>query len=210
MTVIVELGDELRDWRKSKKSMSTLLATDIAEKHLAYKRPVVTEAISLYQAQIQLRKAYVTNPVTSKAVGFVANPIGVCALQHFAAGALVLKPYGSLHSVKEKDKENMKVFFGSFGVAAPKMLSEIDKVDDKTALVPFWHVKSTREDDLVNMTLEAKKIGSVELPCYVNSKELEPGDLLLCENEALAKKRMKESAATAAAVGETKAKKAKR
>ena len=71
-------------------------------------------------------------------------------------------------------------------------------------------MKSTREDDLVNMTLEAKKIGSVELPCYVNSKELEPGDLLLCENEALAKKRMKESAATAAAVGETKAKKAKR
>ena len=78
---------------------------------------------------------------------------------------------------------------GKFGVNAPKMISEFDKVDDKTVLVPFWYVKPTMDEELVNMQLEKKQCGSLGLPCYVNTKDLEPGDLLLCESEMLAKKR---------------------
>ena len=78
---------------------------------------------------------------------------------------------------------------GKFGVNAPKMISEFDKVDDKTVLVPFWYVKPTMDEELVNMQLEKEQCGSLELPCYVNTKDLEPGDLLLCESEMLAKKR---------------------
>jgi len=54
----------------------------------------------------------------------------------------------------------------------------------------------------------------LELPCYVNTKDLEPGDLLLCESEMLAKKRKKkegESGATAGAAAKSSSgKKAKR
>ena len=208
MTVSVDLGDDLKDWKKSKKTMATLLPIDIAEKHLAYKHPAVKEGISLHQAQIQLHKAYMTSPLSSHAVGFVANPMGACALKDFAPGELVLKAYGSLHPVKDKEKEKVKVFFGDFGIAAPKMLSEFDKIDDKTVLVPFWYVKSTMEESLVNMTLEAKQVGSVWLPCYVNSKVLQPGDLLLCESEALGKKRKNEG--KEAAVPEPKAKRTRK
>ena len=156
-----------------------------------YKHPGIQESIQLHSTQVQLHKAFMTGPVlNAKAIGFVANPVGACALQHFAAGSLVLKPCGSLFLVKDQDKDKVKVMVGKFGVDAPKMISEFDKVDDKTVLVPFWYVKPTM-DELVNMQLEKEQCGSLELPCYVNTKDLEPGDLLLCESEMLAKKRKK-------------------
>ena len=187
----IELGDDLKNWRKSKKTAPSLLAADIAEKHLVYKHALVQDAISLHQAQIQVHKAYMTNPVNSKAVGFVANPTGVCALQHFAVGALVLKPYGSLYPVKDKEKEKPKLMIGSFGMNPPKMVTEFEKVDDKCVLVPFWYVKSTMDEELVNVALEEKQVGSLALPCYVNTKPLVPGDILMSENEVLAKKKRK-------------------
>ena len=187
--VEVQLGDELKDWRKSKKAIPSLLASDIAEKHLVYKHPMVQDSISLHQAQIQLHKAYTTSPLNAKAIGFVANPMGACALQAFAVGALVLKPYGSLYPVKDQEKAKVKVLIGNFGVAAPKITPEFDKIDEKTVLVPFWYVKSTGEEDVVNMELQTKTFANLVLPCYVNCKALDPGEVLLCANETLAKKR---------------------
>ena len=184
-TLVVPLGDQLKDWRKSKKTMQILLADDIAEKQLVYKHPGIQESIQLHSTQVQLHKAFMTGPVNAKAIGFVANPVGVCVLQHFVAGSLVLKPCGPLFLVKDQDKDMV----GKFGVDAPKMISEFNKVDDKTVLVPFWYVKPTMDEELVNMQLEKEQCGSLELPCYVNTKDLEPGDLLLCESEMLAKKR---------------------
>ena len=81
-TLVVPLGDQLKDWRKSKKTMQILLADDIAEKRLVYKHPGIQESIQLHSTQVQLRKAFMTGPVNAKAIGFVANPVGVCALQH--------------------------------------------------------------------------------------------------------------------------------
>ena len=51
------------------------------------------------------------------------------------------------------------------------------------------------------MQLEKKQCGSLELPCYVNTKDLEPGDLLLCESEMLAKKRKKQEGESGATAG---------
>ena len=181
--------------------MQILLAADIAEKQLVYKHPGIQESIQLHSTQVQLHKAFMTGPVNAKAIGFVANQVGVCALQHFTAGSLVLKPYGSLFLVKDQDKDKVKVMVGKFGVNAPKMISEFDKVDDKTVLVPFWYVKPTMDEELVNMQLEKKQCGSLELPCYVNTKDLEPGDLLLCESEMLAKKRKKKEGESGATAG---------
>jgi hypothetical protein len=167
-----------------------------------YKHPGIQESIQLHSTQVQLHKAFMTGPVlNAKAIGFVANPVGACALQHFAAGSLVLKPCGSLFLVKDQDKDKVKVMVGKFGVDAPKMISEFDKVDDKTVLVPFWYVKPTMDEELVNMQLEKEQCGSLELPCYVNTKDLEPGDLLLCESEMLAKKRKKQEGESGATAG---------
>ena len=164
-TLVVPLRDDLKDWRKSKKTMQILLAADIAEKQLVYKHPDIQESIQLHSTQVQFHKAFMTGPVNAKASGFVANPVGICALQHFAAGSLVLKPCGFLFPVKDQDKDKVKVMVGKFGVNAPKMISEFDKVDDKTVLVPFWYVKPTMDEELVNMQVEKKQFGSLGLPC---------------------------------------------
>lgn len=199
MEVLVALGDDLKDWRKTKKQMSLLLDSDIAEKHLAYKNPCIQEAITMHQTQLQLHKAFMASPVNSKAVGFVAHPAGVCSLQHFAAGALVLKPYGNLYPLKDQEKDKVKILVGNFGISPPKMISEFDKIDSKSVLVPFWYVKSTLEEELVNMHLEAKQVQNLTLPCYVNTVALEPGAVLLCEHENLTKKRKKREENNAAA-----------
>ena len=63
--LLVPLGEDLKEWRKTKKHMPVLLSTDIAEKHLLYKHPGIQEAISMHQAQLQLRKAFSTPLVSA-------------------------------------------------------------------------------------------------------------------------------------------------
>ena len=68
-TLVVPLGDELKDWRKSNKTMQILLAADIAEKQLVYKHPDIQESIQLHSTQVQFHKAFMTGPVNAKASG---------------------------------------------------------------------------------------------------------------------------------------------
>ena len=120
----VPLGDDLKEWRHTKKPMPALLPPEVAEKHLGHTSTALQDSILLHQTQISLHKAFITSPVNAKAIGFVSNPPGVCSLKAFAEGALVLKPYGTL--CQAKDQEKAKFLVGNFVISPPKIVSAFD------------------------------------------------------------------------------------
>ena len=139
--------------------------------------------LQMAQYQLKLHEEHQNNPVTAEDIGFLQNPTGIFARKKFAAGKLSLVAFGSLALAKDNTK-GVHLMHGCT-IQPPKTAIDFSKLDDKCMLCPFWFVKNTGEQDAVNMVLKAKASGA---PCYVNSKAVLPGELLLAANETLLKK----------------------
>lgn len=179
----VPLDEKLKDWKKTKREPAVALDKAIAEKYLVQSSKVSADMLQMAQYQLKLHEEHQNNPVTAEDIGFLQNPTGIFARKKFAAGKLSLVAFGSLALAKDNTK-GVHLMHG-FTIQPPKTAIDFSKLDDKRMLCPFWFVKNTGEQDAVNMVLKAKASGA---PCYVNSKAVLPGELLLAANETLLKK----------------------
>ena len=59
-----------------------------------------------------------------------------------APAGLVLPCYGALYVI---EKQVTTLTFRAYGIAATKAPADGSKLDSKSVLVPFWHVKTTSE-----------------------------------------------------------------
>ena len=179
----VPLDEKLKDWKKTKREPAVPLDKAIAEQYLVQSSKVSADMLQMAQYQLKLHEEHKNNPVTAEDIGFLQNPSGIFARKKFAARKLSFLAFGSLTLSKDNTK-GVHLMHG-FTIQPPKTATDFSKLDDKCILCPFWFVKNTGDPDAVNMVLKTKSSGA---PCYVNSKVVLPGELLLAANETLLKK----------------------
>ena len=184
-SVEVPLQEDLASWKITRKELPEVLDVAVALKHGISRSTWVQESIDKAQSQVDLFHGCQACEQMIDQIRFVSGQ-GLCAAADLPAATLVLPCYGSLYVI---DKQVTSLTFRSFGISAMKAPADWTKLDSKSVLVPFWHVKATADHEYVNMTLLKKKPGQDLIPCYVNSKALKKGDFLFCASEALLSKR---------------------
>ena len=116
-----------------------------------------------------------------------ANQRGVIANKEFAKGELRLMMFStSIRKATKVDDGNITVKVGdtefAFAASAPHQPS----VDAPTnACVPFWYVQGGTDGNMKTEAIVAT-IGkaTVDIPCVVNTKKVEKGQLLLLKKVA--------------------------
>ena len=103
---------------------------------------------------------------------------------------LVLVAFGQLSIVKDASKVKDGFWVGNYLLQSPKIVSDFEKLEDKSLLVPFRHVRTTSELELVNMTFVYQQLGTLRVPSYINTRGLGCGELLFCASESLIKKEL--------------------
>ena len=117
-------------------------------------------------------------------------PSGLVVTAPIPKKRLVLVAFGQLSIVKDASKVKDGFFVGKYLLQSPKAVSDFEKLEDKSLLVPFWFVRTTSELELVNMTFIQQQLGSLRVPAYINTRDLECGELLFCASESLIKKEL--------------------
>ena len=194
MRVQVPASAELGNWKKTKRVQPVVLDAVKASGYTVSASRMQAEAFELGQAQLELYREFIAKHDDKKDISFVTPPSGLLVTAPIRKGALSLVAFGQLTIVKEPSKVKDGVWVGTYLLQGPKVVSDFEKLDDKSLLVPFWYVRATNEKELVNMTFVHKELGSLKVPSYLNRRDLAPGELLYCASDSLIAKEAQSSA----------------
>ena len=188
--VEVPASAELGTWKKTKKIQPTVLDAEIAKQYSVSASSNQAEAYELGTAQLELYREFIANHDGKVGISFVTPPSGLVVTAPIPKKRLVLVAFGQLSIVKDASKVKDGFFVGKYLLQSPKAVSDFEKLEDKSLLVPFWFVRTTSELELVNMTFIQQQLGSLRVPAYINTRDLECGELLFCASESLIKKEL--------------------
>ncbi|CAJ1432339.1 unnamed protein product [Effrenium voratum] len=193
----VAMDGPLQCWKKSKRDVPAGLSEAEARAVSVSNSSFVKASITLAEAQVKLYNAFVSDhdDVWSKIQVF-APPAVVVASVSIPARQLILTAYGQLVPVKENaPKGKGSYYVDQYLLQAPKAVADFDKIDGKTALVPFWYVRCTNEFSEVNMQLVHQVLDGMSVPSFRSMKDLSPGDTLCYASENLVLKQAQASSA---------------
>ena len=147
------------------------------------------EAFELGKAQLELYREFIANRDGKVGISFVTPSSGLVVTAPIPK-TLVLVAFGQLSIVKDASKVKDGFWVGNYLLQSPKIVSDFEKLEDKSLLVPFRHVRTTSELELVNMTFVYQQLGTLRVPSYINTRGLGCGELLFCASESLIKKEL--------------------
>eukprot|EP00439_Symbiodinium_sp_Y106_P047634 s5235_g6.t1 len=196
----VPASGELANWKKTKRVQPVVLDAAKASGYTVSASRVQAEAFELGKAQLELYREFIAKHDDKKDISFLTPPSGLLVTAPIPKGSLHLVAFGQLTVVKEPSKVKDGVWVGKYLLQGPKVVSDFEKLDDKSLLVPFWHVRATNDKELVNMTFVHKELGTLKVPTYLNIRELVPGDILYCASDSLIAKQAQSSAPAASPV----------
>ena len=197
LLVTVPISAELANWKRSKKVQPTALDPTVAEMYSVTASKQQTEAFQLSQAQAELYRHYTKYHDKIQGLSFVTPPPGLVATVEIPKKSLTLVAFGQLLLVKDPSKVRDSFMVGDYMLQAPKTVTDFDRLDEKSLLVPFWSVRSTSEVHMVNLTFVHQQLGGLKVPSYINTRTIAKGEVLYCANESLIAKQSQASAPVA-------------
>ena len=146
-----------------------------------YNSGSVAEGVPGFQSPIDLARAqaqfYETCPTIadqSSMINFLNPSVGICCNQAVGKGKLKLVAYGQLAKLDPKSTYKVR----GYSLYPPKSCSDMEKLDGKSVLIPFWYIKHGSEPDQVNMVMTHSNKGGFQIPMFVNDRPLEARELL--------------------------------
>ncbi|CAJ1393752.1 unnamed protein product [Effrenium voratum] len=187
--VVVKL-DNLKSMRPSKQKEQTACPSSVAKGLLPQNSEALQEMEAVSKAQLALVQAFMNGKQPSEEdIMFSNHPPGVVSQKKFKAKQLVLMSIGAVSLCKDPAASRLpKLVCGKdvFTVSQPKLWPDFAKpAPEQCMMSPFWWVRTTSEEDKVNMVRKPITIGKMEIPCLVNCKAVEKGDMLLEANTKL-------------------------
>ena len=112
----------------------------------------------------------------NESVTFLGPPLALCASRAMGKGKLRLVAYGLLGPLDAKATHKVS----GYSLHPPKAISDLDKLqeDGKAMLVPFWYVKTTSDASQANMRVAQFSKAGLKIPCMINERALEVGEVL--------------------------------
>ncbi|CAE7679417.1 unnamed protein product [Symbiodinium sp. CCMP2592] len=162
--VIVEVpaSAELANWKRTKKVQATVLDAEIAKQYFVSASTIQAEAFELGQAQLELYREFSGKHDGKVGISFVTPPPGLVVTDGCWVGKYLLQP--------------------------SRPVSDFEKLDEKTLLVPYWYVRTTNEIAQVNMTKVQQQLGTLTVPSFLNKRDLAVGELLYTASDSLIQK----------------------
>ncbi|CAE7740670.1 unnamed protein product [Symbiodinium sp. CCMP2592] len=121
-------------------------------------------------------------------ISFVTPPPGLVVTAPIPKKSLVLVAFGQLSIVKDPSKVKDGCWVGKYLLQPSRPVSDFEKLDEKTLLVPYWYVRTTNELAQVNMTKVQQQLGTLTVPSFLNKRDLAVGELLYTASDSLIQK----------------------
>ena len=112
----------------------------------------------------------------NKSVTFLGPPLALCASRAVGKGKLRLVAYCILGPLDAKASRKVS----GYSLHRPKAISDLDKLQEggMAMLVPFWYVKTTSDGNQANMRVAQFSKAGLKIPCMINDRALEVGEVL--------------------------------
>ena len=174
--VLVAPSEDMHKWKKTKKTEQVLYDQSVTHPHMWTVSPAASDPIELARTQIALYEATVDQGEANESVRFLGPPMAVCASRAMGKGKLRLVAYGLLGTSDAKASHKVS----GCSLHPPKAISDMDKLqeDGKAMFVPFWYVKTTSDGNQANMRVAQFSKNGMKIPCMINDRELEVGEVL--------------------------------
>ena len=133
-----------------------------------------------YHVQAVLLKTCAHHQCDGSSLSFTVGPTAVWAMKNLKKGALKLYPAGTVTKIKDHQSKGKLVAMAQgqcFAIAGYKVCTNF--TSGKGVLDPFYWVKTTEDEEAVNMVLEQKMHDGVQLPCLTNKEAIKHGEQLL-------------------------------
>ncbi|CAE7253374.1 unnamed protein product [Symbiodinium sp. CCMP2592] len=98
------------------------------------------------------------------------------------------REFSGKHDGKDPSKVKDGCWVGKYLLQPSRPVSDFEKLDEKTLLVPYWYVRTTNELAQVNMTKVQQQLGTLTVPSFLNKRDLAVGELLYTASDSLIQK----------------------
>lgn len=178
----------LKKWKLTKKDPQQFCPPQLTCERLPHKCEVVLKEAEKIKVNNLLMEAYMAHkPADEDSLGFTCHPAALFALKKLNKQQLKLLPIGTCVPVLEKEYDKIVnkgkgvvVWFGqkAYQVQPFKVLTNFQKPDANSILCPFFWVKTSDKEDVINMTTSWLETQGLKIPVLENSDPVKQQTLL--------------------------------
>ena len=186
--LVKEQLDALKKWRLTKKEPTIMCPQQLCTSRLPHNVDTVQKEIEKATVTQLLMDAYMSNKLADESlVGFASHPSNLFVMKKVKQKALKLYPLGTCSAVPEKDQakflektKNVVVWFNQkpYVINPFKNLSSFTK-SDSGSLCPYFWVKSTEEEENINLQTSWVNHKGLVLPILENEEAIQAHTVLL-------------------------------
>ena len=176
--------EQLKEWRVTKKELPVRGTNAQVVPYLPTKNDFVQEELRRSKLQAKLVQAYMDQcDGLEKQLAFVTNPTSLWSAVKLGKGKCKIFIVGQVARAKPNSKKCILVNFEgqTYTISPWKSLSDFQDPQQNSANVisPFFWVKTSSDEEKVNMEVKFVEVGGTRLPILQNMEIVDAGEQLL-------------------------------